>query len=53
MHFFISNLLYHLQVDVIDSEFCGLQVRTPRQPLESPLCDRQRILRHKGRLQPI
>ena len=25
MHFFISNLLYHLQVDVIDSEFCVLQ----------------------------
>jgi hypothetical protein len=24
MHFFISNLLYYLQVDVIDSEFCLL-----------------------------
>lgn len=25
MHFFISNLLYYLQVDVIDSEFCLLK----------------------------
>lgn len=25
MHFFISNLLYYLQVDVVDSEFCLLQ----------------------------
>ena len=25
MHFFISNLLYYLQVDVVDSEFCSLQ----------------------------
>jgi hypothetical protein len=25
MHFFCSNLLYYLQVDVVDSEFCALQ----------------------------
>ena len=25
MHFFVSNLLYYLQVDVVDSEYCALQ----------------------------
>lgn len=40
MHFFISNLLYYLQVDVIDSEFMELQSQLSR-------CDNfQGVLRH-------
>lgn len=48
MHFFNSNLLYHLQVDVIDTEFNMLMVEVTRAP------DFQAVLRaHKNFISSI